>query len=121
MPRKVHSGKVELTRLLQMRHLNVKNTKGSSPPRPQPDPPKEPRQPPEAKVSKFNEGFSLRLRASGHAPEIEFSRPGAQQPAWTPPGEAKVDYSSTLGTHWAKLVHESSTLGTHRHQKTTSF
>ena len=94
-------------------YLNIKKTYGSSPPRPQPDPPKEPGQPPEAKVSKFNKGFSLRPCASGQASEIGFSRPGAQQPAWIPPGEAKVDYSSTLGAHWAMLAHESSILGTH--------
>ena len=43
-------------------------------------------------MSKFNKDFSLRPCASGQASEIGFSRPGAQQPAWTPPGEAKVDY-----------------------------
>ena len=30
-----------------------------------------------------------------------------------PPGEAKVDYSSKIGTHWAMLAHENSNLGTH--------
>ena len=51
---------------------------------------------------------------------IRFSRSGSQQLAWTPPGEAKVDYSSKVGTHWALLAHESSSVQTHRRQKDTS-
>ena len=38
-----------------------------------------------------------------------------------PRGNTKVEYSSRLGTHWAVLAHDSSTVETHRRQKTTSF
>ena len=50
----------------------------------------------------------------GAAVQNGFPRPGTRRPAWRPPGEAKVDYSSTLCIHWAVLAHDSSTLGTLR-------
>ena len=70
-------------------------------------------EPPEAKVSGFDKDFGLRPCASGQTSKIGFSGPGAQRPAWTPPGEGKVDYSSMLGTHWGVLARESWSLETH--------